>query len=103
MPPAHSVETAPCQPFSFPSCGLALLGVALLALLVRLALISRPSQREALSRLDRDSGLPHGPASGLADALANATDDPTTRAVWQLHRRRLIAAAQRLVLALPSP
>jgi uncharacterized protein (TIGR02302 family) len=83
--------------------GLALFAVAALALLVRLALIARPSRREALARLDRDSGLRHAPASGLVDALANAGDDLTTRTLWQLHRRRLIAATQKLQLALPSP
>jgi uncharacterized protein (TIGR02302 family) len=83
--------------------GLVLFGIVTLGLLVRAATVRRPVRREALARLDRDSGLRHAPASGLVDALANAGDDPATRALWQLHRRRLFAATQKLQLALPSP
>jgi uncharacterized protein (TIGR02302 family) len=83
--------------------GLGLFAVAVLTVLFGLARIGRPTRDDALARLDRDSGLPHRPASGLSDRLANAGDDPATRALWQLHRRRLLDAAERLKLARPSP
>ncbi|MBV9635458.1 MAG: TIGR02302 family protein [Methylobacteriaceae bacterium] len=83
--------------------GVALFAVAVLVILVGAVRLARPTREEGLARLDRDSGLPHRPASGLNDRLANARDDPTTQALWQLHRRRLGEAARRLKLAAPSP
>ena len=83
--------------------GVALFGLALLAILVGMARVRFPTRADALGRLDRDSGLPHRPASGLSDRLANAGDDPATRALWQLHRKRLVEAARRMRLAPPSP
>ena len=44
-----------------------------------------PGRSEALSRLDRDSGLAHRPATTLADAPANAANDPEVAALWALH------------------
>ena len=69
----------------------------------RLARVARPSRAAALARLDRDSGLPHRPASTLDDALANATDDQATRILWDVHRRRAAEAAANLRLRWPSP
>ena len=62
-----------------------------------------PDRRAAIARLDRDSGLPHRPVAAADDQLANAAVDPTTRALWELHRRRLRAALVGLKIAPPSP
>ena len=62
-----------------------------------------PDRRAAIARLDRDSGLPHRPVAAADDQLANAAADPTTRALWDLHRRRLRAALGNMKVALPSP
>jgi uncharacterized protein (TIGR02302 family) len=76
---------------------------ALLVALFYLVRLAWPSRAEALGRLDRDSGLPHRPASTLDDRLANAGDDQATRALWEVHRRRAEKAAAMLRLRLPSP
>ncbi len=64
---------------------------------------ARPSRARALERLDRDAGAPHRPVSASEDALANAGTDPVTRALWELHRRRLEAVLARVTLARPAP
>ena len=78
----------------------AALGLASLATLAR---FRSPSRAQKLARLDRDSGLPHRPATAMEDQLANASDDPATRMLWELHRARMARAAQALTLRLPSP
>ena len=83
-------------------------GVGLFALLLlascwglrRLAPLSRS---DALKRIDRASGLAHRPASVLDDTLATAGRDPSTDALWALHRRRAEAEAARLRPSAPSP
>ena len=85
-----------------------MIGVALFAALFaastfglwRLAPLSR---RDALRRIDRASGLAHRPASVLDDTLATAGRDPSTDALWALHRRRAEAEAARLRPGQPSP
>ena len=62
-----------------------------------------PGRRDALARLDRDSGVPHRPISSAHDALADPQADPVTRALWGLHRRRLDDALGRVRLRAPSP
>lgn len=77
--------------------------LALFATVTRLFLVVRPTRGETLGRLDRDCGIPHRPASALSDALANSAADPATRALWQLHRRRLEADVGKLEVSAPSP
>ncbi len=62
-----------------------------------------PGRRDALARLDRDSGAPHRPISSAEDALADPQADATTRALWALHRRRLDAALATVRVRAPSP
>ena len=62
-----------------------------------------PSSTAAVARLDRDSGLPHRPVTTAGDALANAGSDPATRALWDLHRKRLNAIVARVKVAPPAP
>ena len=83
--------------------GVAIFGVLALGTLASLARFRAPSRAQKLARLDRDSGLPHRPATAMEDQLANASDDPATRALWELHRARMERAAQALTLRLPSP
>jgi uncharacterized protein (TIGR02302 family) len=76
-----------------------LLGFSLLPL-IRTVL---PSRKDALARIDQASGFAHRPASVLDDTLANATQDPVTRALWSLHQRRAAAFVSRLRIGAPSP
>lgn len=85
-------------------------GVGVLAFVVALAAVALwawrgrlPSRRDALARLDRDSGVPHRPISSADDALADPEADALTRALWTLHRRRLDDALGRVRLRPPSP
>jgi uncharacterized protein (TIGR02302 family) len=61
------------------------------------------SRTEALSRIDRASGLGHRPASVLDDRLANEGHDPATAALWALHRKRAEAQIDGLRAGLASP
>ncbi len=83
--------------------GVLAFGAALLVPIVSLARVRRASRAEALARLDRDSGLSHGPVSASQDQLADAQADPFTQALWALHRRRALEAVARVKLAPPSP
>lgn len=83
-------------------------GVAVTALLLLGALAGalrtpRPSWRESLSRLDRDSDLAHRPATALTDELAINTNDAGTRALWEAHRARVLDAAARIRVGAPAP
>ena len=60
-----------------------------------------PSRDEALSRLDRGTGIRHRPATTLTDTLV--TQDPVARALWQAQRERTLASIKRIRAGLPSP
>ncbi len=84
------------------------LGVLALALGFAVALLPLcefrlPSRKEALDRIDRVSGLASHPASVIDDRLGNGTSDPTTRALWNLHRWRAEQAVALLRTGGPSP
>lgn len=83
--------------------GLALFALAALLSLWPALRLRFPGRNAALDRLDRDAGLPHGPARVMEDSLALGRDDPGSRALWELHRRRAQAAAAKLRLAAPRP
>lgn len=85
--------------------GVALFAAALIAALAPLAwtLVSRTRDADALTRLDRDSGAPHRPASSSMDRLADPAADEATRALWRLHQRRLAENVAKIALAPPSP
>lgn len=83
--------------------GMAVFAIALLASLWTLVRLSRPERRAALDRLDRDTGLKHGPARALEDTIALGQADPGSRALWDLHRQRARAAVAGLRLAPPHP
>lgn len=84
------------------------IGVVLFVALFALALIPAlrirpPSSSEALSRLDRESRMPHRPATALADHLASRPDDPVAAALWRAHISRMSGQLGRLRAGLPSP
>jgi uncharacterized protein (TIGR02302 family) len=60
-----------------------------------------PSREEGLSRLDRNAGLRHRPATALADTVASR--DPVALALWQAQRARTLASVKRIRAGLPSP
>jgi uncharacterized protein (TIGR02302 family) len=62
-----------------------------------------PGVRDALSRIDRGSGLPHRPATAIADDLAVTSQDPYSLALWNAHVERALAAARALKSGWPSP
>ena len=62
-----------------------------------------PSRKEALVRIDRISGLASHPAAVIDDRLGNGANDPATRALWNLHRRRAEQAVALLRTGGPSP
>jgi uncharacterized protein (TIGR02302 family) len=83
--------------------GLALFGLLLLASLYPLGRIRQPDRTAALDRLDRDSAGGHRPARSYEDSLALGAEDPASRTLWELHRRRAEAAIARLSVAPPHP
>lgn len=83
--------------------GVAATLVALAGAFVLVARAPFPTWRERLARLDADSHVAHRPATALNDELASPGTDPGTRALWELHRTRLLEQAARLTVAAPHP
>jgi uncharacterized protein (TIGR02302 family) len=83
--------------------GVGLFGIALVAALAPFVGLRPPARKAALARIDQNSDLTHGPASGLDDELANASADPTTQALWNLHRKRLLSRVSQLRVGAPAP
>jgi uncharacterized protein (TIGR02302 family) len=88
-------------PFIARAVGLGLFVVLALAALFPLVRFRWPRREEALSRLDRGTGIRHRPATTLADTLV--TQDPVARALWQAQRERTLASIKRIRAGLPSP
>lgn len=83
--------------------GLALFAAALLTALYPLALLRAPRRAQTLARLDRDSRAPHQPASSSFDRLADPKANAATRALWDLHQRRVAAKIAAIEIAPPAP
>jgi uncharacterized protein (TIGR02302 family) len=62
-----------------------------------------PTLDDGLRRLDHASGLPHRPATTIADQLATTRDDPWSLALWRAHVERALLAARGLTAGRPSP
>ncbi len=77
------------------------LGAAAFVLWRALHRLRWPALAAARHRVERDSGLDHRPLTGLEDHLASGARDAATSALWDLHRRRLLAQVARLRLGLP--
>ncbi len=83
--------------------GVGLFGFLALFLIVREVARGWPSRASALKRLDAAAAAPLRPARSLDDTLAAQKDDPATRALWDLHRRRLEATLAQTPIASPQP
>src|SRR5882757_10033908 len=62
-----------------------------------------PSKTDALKRLDRNSGLPHRPATAIADEIAAPAADSFAVALWRAHVERALRAAKTLKAGVPMP
>src|SRR5262245_55219172 len=68
-----------------------------------LLMVRIPKRIDALRRLDRNSGLPHRPATTISDELAVDSRDSFAVTLWQVHMERALRAAKTLRAGLPSP
>jgi uncharacterized protein (TIGR02302 family) len=62
-----------------------------------------PSRIDGLRRLDRNSGLPHRPATAMADEIAVPTQDSYSLALWRAHVERVLRATKTLRAGTPMP
>jgi uncharacterized protein (TIGR02302 family) len=88
-------------PFLARVIGIGLFALLVLAAFFPLVRFRWPSREEALSRLDRGTGIRHRPATALTDTLS--TKDPIAQALWQEQRERTLASIKRIRAGLPSP
>src|SRR3989454_1106773 len=68
-----------------------------------LLMLRVPSRVDALRRLDRNSGLPHRPATAIADEIAAPAKDSYAIALWRAHVERALRAAKTLKAGPPTP
>ena len=54
-------------------------------------LLRVPTTNDGLRRLDRNSGLPHRPATAIADEIAAPSSDSFSLALWRAHLERASA------------
>src|SRR3954469_21759045 len=83
--------------------GLGLFFLLTAAAFAPLLQLRMPSRTEALRRLDRNTRLPHRPATALADDLAVDGEDSVSVALWRAHIERTLRAARTLKAGLPMP
>lgn len=88
-------------PFVARAIGLLVFAGIAIAALFPLIRFRWPSREEALSRLDRGSGIRHRPATTLTDTLTSR--DPVAQALWQAQRERTLASIKRIRAGLPHP
>jgi uncharacterized protein (TIGR02302 family) len=81
-------------------CLFVLLAAAATLPLLRLRL---PTREDALRRLDRKSGLPHRPATTIADDISGSATDPTSLVLWRAHIERALRSAKQLKAGQPTP
>ncbi|MCW5696232.1 MAG: TIGR02302 family protein [Bauldia sp.] len=81
---------------------LAAFGLGAVAALVPLAGLRWPKRAAALARVERVTGSLHHGATAALDRMAPA-NDATTRALWQIHRQRLLAGIGRVRSGTPAP
>jgi uncharacterized protein (TIGR02302 family) len=68
-----------------------------------LLMLRWPSRMDGLRRLDRNSGLPHRPATAIADEIAAPTKDSFAITLWRAHVERALRAAKTLKAGMPAP
>jgi uncharacterized protein (TIGR02302 family) len=83
--------------------GLFLFFVLAVAATVPLFLVRLPRADDGLRRLDRNSRLPHRPATAIADELVPEASDSFSSALWRAHMERALAAARTLQAGVPLP
>ncbi|MHC4051845.1 TIGR02302 family protein [Bradyrhizobium sp. 25ACV] len=88
-------------PFVARAIGLVVFAGIAIAVLFPLIRFRWPSREQALSRLDRGSGIRHRPATTLTDTLSS--QDPVAQALWQAQRERTLASLKRIRAGLPHP
>ena len=88
-------------PFVVRAIGLVIFAGIAIAALFPLIRFRWPNREEALSRLDRGSGIRHRPATTLTDTLTS--QDPVAKALWQAQRERTLASIKRIRAGLPRP
>jgi uncharacterized protein (TIGR02302 family) len=88
-------------PFLARAVGLVIFAGIAIAALLPLIRFRWPRREEALSRLDRGSGIRHRPATTLTDTLSS--QDPVAQALWQAQRERTLASLKRIRAGLPHP
>ncbi|MGE0653081.1 MAG: DUF4175 family protein, partial [Alphaproteobacteria bacterium] len=62
-----------------------------------------PGIPPARRRIETTSGYAHRPLTLAADDIAGGRDDPKTRALWQIHRERVLARIRALRVGFPAP
>ena len=62
-----------------------------------------PGEADARRRLESDSGLGHRPLTASEDELAAGNRDPASVALWQAHKRRVLARLAALRAKPPRP
>ena len=65
--------------------------------------ISFPGFDPARRRIEQQSALSHRPLNALRDQLAAGVDDPASRALWELHQRRMRDSLNALKVGVPTP
>ena len=88
-------------PFIARAIGLGLFVLLALGALSPLFRFRWPTRQDALTRLDRGTGIRHRPATTLTDTLT--TQDPVAVALWQEQRERTLASIKRIRAGLPAP
>src|SRR5499433_74623 len=83
--------------------GLGIFFLLTAAAFVPVLMLRVPSRIEGLRRLDRNSGLPHRPATAIADEIAAPTEDSYSVALWRAHIERALRAAKTLKAGTPMP
>ena len=83
--------------------GVFLVLVLFAAAAVPLFRLRPPTVYDSLRRLDRGTGLPHRPATAIADELAAGGADHVSQALWRAHVARALRAAGALRTGLPRP
>src|SRR5262245_24244260 len=84
------------------------IGVGLFFLLAAAAfapllMVRLPNKNDGLRRLDRNSNLPHRPATTVSDDLAADANDSFAVALWRAHIERALRAAKTLRAGRPVP
>ncbi len=82
---------------------LALFAAAILWFAWRALRFAWPTRAAAFARVEQATGVLHRPATAFTDRLASRSDDATGLALWQAHRRRILASLDALRAGVPAP